>query len=557
LALAKRKPLSSKPLQPKPLLKTRLAHIVLHPFLLAAVSVLSARLQVKLEVLPEEVVAPLILMEAWAAIVFLLLWLTLKNPLKAGIASSFIVGLNLCFDQFRLYLNLASQILFHVPVEDIITFILFFLILGGLLYLLLRTPRQKEGAEAPKPVDFGRMNVAFNLMCTILLLMNLVPLMVSDSEAAKTHAHFIYICSGPCKSFSATADSATKPADKPDVYYIILDAYASPYTLQKQGNFDDHDFLEYLKGHGFYVVPKAASNYDRTPFSISSSLNMDYISAVPKEMGDNYQSDNIYYRLMQDSAVACIFKKLGYKFVNVSSGAFATDNIPKADYNIKADFGSHFTTAMMMLTPLTGLEKYLHIMRDGYCDRRAAPGKCLDQVLAIKGPKFVLIHTDLSHPPAIFDKDGKRKDLPRELLNDHSTDFNAYVEQIKYCNSEVQKWIEKIDTGSGAKPVIIIQADHGTYYPMKDDDSYYNEVMRILNAYRFPGDLKPSYYPTITPVNTFRVLFNDYFGAHFPLLKDQSWCSPVRVRPYSWSDVTPKLVFPVAEGAETPRQEIK
>lgn len=527
------------------MLVKRLSHLVLHPFLLAAVSVLSARVQVKLEVLPEEVVAPLILMEAWALFVFALFWIFLKNPLKAGIASSFVVGLSLCFDQFRLYLNLGSQILFHTQVEDIITFVLFFLILVGLLSLLFRTPKAREGEEV-KPVDFGRMNIAFNIMCTILLLMNLVPLMVSDSEQSKVQAHFIDLFSGPCKNFSPPAATTAKTVEKPDVYYIILDAYASPYTLKNQGNFDDHEFLDFLKQHGFYVVPKAASNYDRTPFSMASSLNMDYISAIPKEMGDNFQADNIYYRLMQNSAVACIFKKLGYKFINVSSGAFATDDIPSADMNIKTDFGSHFTTAMMMLTPMTGLEKYLHVMRDSYCDRRIAPGKCLDKVLSIAGPKFVLIHSDLSHPPAIFDKDGKRKDLPRELLNDHSTDFNAYVEQIKYCNSEVQKWIEKIDS-RGTKPVIIIQADHGTYYPMKDDNAYYNEVMRILNAYRFPGDASPSYYPTITPVNTFRVLFNDYFGARLPLLKDQSWCSPVRVRPYSWSDVTPRLVFPGAD----------
>ena len=78
---------------------------------------------------------------------------------------------------------------------------------------------------------------------------------------------------------------------------------------------------------------------------------------------------------------------------------------------------------------------------------------------------------------------------------------------------------------------------------MKSDDVYYNEVMRILNAYKFPGLAKTSLYPTITPVNSFRVFFNDYFKTQLPLLKDQSWCSPVRVRPYSWSDVTPKLHF--------------
>jgi len=91
---------------------------------------------------------------------------------------------------------------------------------------------------------------------------------------------------------------------------------------------------------------------------------------------------------------------------------------------------------------------------------------------------------------------------------------------------------------------VIIQADHVPIIRCRVMMLTTNEVMRILNAYRFPGDNKSTLYPTITPVNSFRVLFNDYFGAGLPLLKDQSWCSPVRVRPYSWSDVTPKLVFP-------------
>ena len=173
---------------------------------------------------------------------------------------------------------------------------------------------------------------------------------------------------------------------------------------------------------------------------------MAYIQAIPEALGDNFMADNIYYRLIQYNSVAMLFKKLGYKFVNVSSGAFATDYIWGADVNIKNDFGSHFTTAMMLLTPVVGLEKYLHILRDNYDDRRLAPGKALPAVLDVKGPKFVLIHTDLSHPPSLFDKDGKRLDLPRELLNDHSTDFHAYSDQIKFCNTQVEAWLDKIDS---------------------------------------------------------------------------------------------------------------
>ena len=45
----------------------------------------------------------------------------------------------------------------------------------------------------------------------------------------------------------------------------------------------------------------------------------------------------------------------------------------------------------------------------------------------------------------------------------------------------------------------------------------------ILNAYYLPGDGAESLYPTITPVNSFRVILDKYFGENFPLLPDVSY----------------------------------
>ena len=49
--------------------------------------------------------------------------------------------------------------------------------------------------------------------------------------------------------------------------------------------------------------------------------------------------------------------------------------------------------------------------------------------------------------------------------------------------------------------------------------------MAILNAYYLPGNGGNSLYPAISPVNTFRVVFNAYFGGRFPLLPDTSYYS--------------------------------
>jgi hypothetical protein len=49
--------------------------------------------------------------------------------------------------------------------------------------------------------------------------------------------------------------------------------------------------------------------------------------------------------------------------------------------------------------------------------------------------------------------------------------------------------------------------------------------MAILNAYFLPGDGERQLYSAITPVNSFRVIFNRYFGGQFDLLKDSSYFS--------------------------------
>ena len=49
--------------------------------------------------------------------------------------------------------------------------------------------------------------------------------------------------------------------------------------------------------------------------------------------------------------------------------------------------------------------------------------------------------------------------------------------------------------------------------------------MSILNAYYVNDQAKQDLYETITPVNTFRIVFNYYFGTDYPLLKDLSYYS--------------------------------
>ena len=48
-------------------------------------------------------------------------------------------------------------------------------------------------------------------------------------------------------------------------------------------------------------------------------------------------------------------------------------------------------------------------------------------------------------------------------------------------------------------------------------------------------------YPTITPVNEFRVLLGSYFGLDLPVLPDRNYVWPNQSHIYDYIDVTDKV----------------
>jgi hypothetical protein len=79
---------------------------------------------------------------------------------------------------------------------------------------------------------------------------------------------------------------------------------------------------------------------------------------------------------------------------------------------------------------------------------------------------------------------------------------------------------------SSTPPVIILQGDHGPAQLEKENR------MGILNAYYF-STKQDALYSTITPVNTFRVVFNTFFGTDLEMLPDTSYYSKYS-QPYAF-----------------------
>ena len=91
-----------------------------------------------------------------------------------------------------------------------------------------------------------------------------------------------------------------------------------------------------------------------------------------------------------------------------------------------------------------------------------------------------------------------------------------YRDQAIYISSRMQEIVPKIIANSTTPPIIIIQGDHGPTVPSSPQ-----QRMSNLSVYYLPGVDAPL-QPTLTPVNTFRVIFNAYFGQNLELLDDLS-----------------------------------
>jgi len=334
----------------------------------------------------------------------------------------------------------------------------------------------------------------------------------------------------------------------PDVYYIVVDAYARADILEEIYRFDNSDFLSYLADQGFYVADKSVSNYPQTALSLASSLNFSYLDGLASQMGTETDNRQPLQVMIKNSRVFRFFDGLGYTMLACKSGYGFTE-ITDADVYMKPPTQwslSEFQEALVTLTPLS-------IFRKTWFDfRRDRITYALDHVADAAGrdePTFTFVHVLVPHWPFIFDAHGRPVQPPKGIGMRTDYEYDQFIEgyqsQLAFVNKKVRSAIDEILSRSSTPPIIIIQADHGPDARLDlgwdIEGTYLPERMSILNAYYFPGQDYDDLYETITPVNTFRLVLNKLVGADYELLEDRSYFASWS-RPYLFTDVTDEVL---------------
>jgi hypothetical protein len=145
------------------------------------------------------------------------------------------------------------------------------------------------------------------------------------------------------------------------------------------------------------------------------------------------------------------------------------------------------------------------------------------------GQFYLFSHIYSPHIPFLYGPNGEELRYHENLnLYWYDVEPENYVEyynyQIDYLNNAVLNTIDSILSSTKKPVVIILQSDHGEEkYLDRDSPTSLGVRVRssILNAIYFSDQAYEELYPTMTPVNTFRVVFNHWFGTQYLLLSDQ------------------------------------
>lgn len=337
------------------------------------------------------------------------------------------------------------------------------------------------------------------------------------------------------RAVSTEAHSGLRvPAGKsaPDVYYIILDAYSRDDTLLAEYGLDNTPFLEELQELGFFVARCSQSNYSQTQLSLASSLNMNYLDILDRDYSPGNTNRVGLEEWIRHSAVRKAFEELGYQTVAFETGFKGTE---WHDADVYLAPTAAMVGDLQVTAGLNGFELLLIDNSAGILLTDAAvklpeilqtnfdnPNRihynrilfAFDQLRKMpqsSGPKLVFAHLVIPHPPYVFSESG-------EFTNHSQENKAAYREQVIYLNNQLIPLLRTLIEGSATPPVIVIQGDHG------GTEAAQGFRMNILNAYYLPGQAG-GLYDRISPVNTFRLIFNEYFGGDYEILEDVSYFS--------------------------------
>ena len=530
---------------------------IFHPFLIAFFPIIAVY-SVNIGLIQlEQFIFPTLLIVGSA----LLFFLCLKHILKNGKKAALIVSLAfIIFFSFGHVYNMINQV--SIGDTDLgsnsILLPIFTILFGIGSFLIIKTERTLENATS----IVNTISVVF--IFVIIIMVGIETFGCDECLIQQDTSWYFDFFSDEKIDFSpyfeAHSFSISESDSLPNVYYIILDGYPRNDVLKKHLNFDNSEFTNFLKQWGFYVAENSHANYTLSSTSIPSTMNMNYINFLADEIGEDSRDYNPLigkdFGLYADNQVIKNFKSMGYNVVKIGSVPVYLHGIPLADLTLCYKTLHLMDNRLFDAVGRTSMIGYF-IERWSENQQRQIILCSFEELPKISGyfeePVFVWSHIMLPHFPLIFGPNGEPITPGKSLLamnhpeyTDNSWNIKQqFLQQVQFANKKSMEFIDNI-LENEKQSIIIIQSDHGSDFDVNYQDPTDGDVFQRLsnlNAIYFPDEKhREMLVNDPTNVNTFRIVFNSYFGSDYEMLEDRIYWGLSYKKPFWFKDVTSILL---------------
>ena len=246
-------------------------------------------------------------------------------------------------------------------------------------------------------------------------------------------------------------------------------------------------------------------------------------------------------------------KSIGYEIYNFDSGWWGTRSLQIADANLcskNQNMDFHTLHALKQISILRAFDIFIKDPSSEifHQERRDRIFCQFDDITKIKQetekPVFVFMHVMAPHDPYVFGPDGEEVDYkytfgPTGIAYlDPSEEKTAYLNQLIYLTKILKDVIKNLQENSENQPIIIVQSDTGpsTKFGETMNEMHQVDRMSIFNAYYFPNGKYDLLSDDVTPVNSFRIVFDSHFETNYGLVDDRVFYSTYE-KPYELNEL--------------------
>jgi len=530
---------------------------IFHPFLIAFFPII-AIYSVNIGLIQlEQFILPTLLIVGSSFLSFLCLSYILKNRKKAALIVSlaFII-----FFSFGHVYNMLNQV--SIGNTDLgsnsILLPIFAILFGIGSFLIIKTKRTLDNPTS----IVNTISVVFIIV--IVVMVGIEAFGCDECLIQQNTAWEFDFFSDQKIDFSAYFEahlfSVSESNSFPNVYYIILDGYPRNDVLKKHLSFDNNEFISFLQQRGFHVAENSHANYSLSSTSIPATMNMNYINFLADEIGEDSRNYNSLigkdFGLYADNQVIKNFKSMGYKVAKIGSVPMYLHEIPLADLSLCYQSTHFMDNRLFDAVGRTSMMGYF-IERWSEDLQRQIILCAFEELPKISSyyeePVFVWSHIMIPHFPLIFGPNGEPVTPGKPLLAMNHPEFTVsgweikkqFLQQLQFTNKKSIELIDKI-LENEKQSIIIIQSDHGSGFDINlqaptDDDVV--QKLSNFNAIYFPDEKHREMLTNDqTNVNTFRIVFNSYFGSDYEMLEDRIYWGLSIKKPFWFKDVTSILL---------------